>query len=116
MASKHLPNYLRAHRKRLALSQEALGYLIGNEGATKVCRCERFTSEPDFRMALACHIVFQVPIPEIFAGTYDEVVHEIAARAVELLKVLQNRKTSWRTEPQRKILTDLISLKKGSKK
>jgi hypothetical protein len=53
---KSLPNYLQSQRKRLALSQEEVGFLLGIGGMTKgekVCRDENFAREPSLQDALA---------------------------------------------------------------
>ena len=53
---KSLPNYLQSQRKRFALSQEEVGFLLGISGMTKgekVCRDENFAREPSLQDALA---------------------------------------------------------------
>lgn len=53
---KSLPNYLQPQRKRVSLSQEEAGFLLGTIGlhkAAKVCRDENFVREPSLKDALA---------------------------------------------------------------
>lgn len=84
MSSSHLPNYLRAERKRLSLSQDEVARLLGAESGAKVCRYERFVREPSLRTALACEALFQKPVRELFAGLYEAMERKVGAHAKAL--------------------------------
>ena len=86
MSSKRLSNYLRSNRKRLALSQDEVAFLLGVKSGTKVCRYERFNRQPTLETALAFEVIFQKPVSESFGGLYQKVEEEVAARAGELAK------------------------------
>ncbi len=91
MISSPLTNYLRTHRKRLALSQDEVAFLLGFRGGSKgskVCRDEQFTREPSLTTALAYEAIYQRPVRELFAGLYQKTEQEVAERA----KVLTYRK------------------------
>ena len=91
MSSPPLPNYLRANRKCLGLSQEEVAFLVGFLGESKgsgVSRDESFTRDPSLRSALAYALIYQKTIDEIFAGLRQEVEKEVATRA----KLLTYRK------------------------
>lgn len=86
-----LSNYLRPHRKRLALSQEEVAFLLGGTGenkGSKVSRDESFDREPGLRAALAYEAIYGKPVRELFAGLYDRMEQEVAKRA----KLLSYRK------------------------
>lgn len=89
---KSLPNYLQAQRKRLALSQEEVGFLVGliglNKG-TRVCRDETFAREPSLADALAYEVIYGRPVRELFAGLYQQAQQRVAERA----KFLSYRKS-----------------------
>jgi hypothetical protein len=53
MTSLKNSNYLRSNRKRLALSQDEVAFLLGALSGTKVCRYERFVRTPSLETALA---------------------------------------------------------------
>ena len=89
MSSPQLPNYLRANRKRLALSQDDVAFLLGTRSGAKVCRYERFVREPSLQTALAYEAIFKKPVRELFGGLYQKAEREIAERA----KILAERKT-----------------------
>jgi transcriptional regulator with XRE-family HTH domain len=93
--SSHLPNYLRAHRKRAALSQSEVAFLLGTHGGAKVCRYERFVREPSLESALAFEAIFHVPVREIFRGLYRKIEKGVATRA-KVLSYRTSRKTQNR--------------------
>src|SRR6266567_6652497 len=81
MTSPQLPNYLRANRKRLALSQDEVSFLLGAQSGAKVCRYERFVREPSLATALAYEAIFKRSVSELFGGLYQKVEREVAKRA-----------------------------------
>ena len=85
MASEHLPNYLLSHRKRSALSQTEVAFLLGVQGSAKVCRHERFDLDPGLQTALAYEAIYQRPISELFPGLVEKIQKEVLAR-VKLLE------------------------------
>jgi transcriptional regulator with XRE-family HTH domain len=111
MASSQLPNYLRAHRKRLGLSQDEVAYLLGAESGAKACRYERFSREPGFRTALACEAVFQRPIRELFAGLYEQIEREVAGRAKKLVLKTGQMKPGKQTARKRETLAKIAAAK-----
>jgi transcriptional regulator with XRE-family HTH domain len=84
-----LRNYLRSHRKRLALSQEDVAFLLGNKGGAKLSRYEHFTREPSLETALALEVVFQRSASELFGGRYQQIEQDVIARA----RLLSERQT-----------------------
>src|SRR5882724_2557980 len=96
MPSPQLPNYLRANRKRLALSQDDVAFLLGSQGGAKVCRYERFVREPSVETALAYEAIFKRSVSELFGGLYQRVEREVAERA----KILAERNSHGRPGAQ----------------
>ena len=79
---KSLPNYLQSQRKRLALSQEEVGFLLGLHGMNKgdkVCRDEHFAREPSLPDALAYEAIYGRPVRELFAGRYQAIQEAVVA-------------------------------------
>jgi len=79
-----LPNYLRSNRKRLALSQEEVAFLLGVKGmdrGVKVSRDENGVRVPSLETALAYEAIYGKPIRELFAGVYEKVEQDVAQRA-----------------------------------
>src|SRR5512134_3334033 len=81
MSVRKLPNYLRMYRKRAGFSQREAAFLLGCQRAAKMSRYERFSRQPNVETALACEIVFGVPVRELLAGTSQKVEETIYQRA-----------------------------------
>lgn len=86
MSLSSLPNYLRAERKRLALSQSDVASLLGVQSSAKVSRLELSVRMPDLETAFACEVIFQKPARELFGGIYERIEAEVASRAKSLAK------------------------------
>jgi len=104
-----LPNYLRSNRKRAALSQDEAAFLLGSHGGAKVCRYERFTCEPSLSTALAFEVMYQKPVRELFAGLYQRVERDVAARAKTLIYKTDRAKPNRRTARKRQLLASIIN-------
>lgn len=115
MSSSSLPNYLRTHRKRLALTQEEVAFLLGFRGMSrgaKVCRDERFAHEPNLRTAMAYEAIYKKPMRELFAGLYERVEREVAGRA-KTLGLRKDRGNKEQAARRRQVLGDLAAGQAG---
>jgi transcriptional regulator with XRE-family HTH domain len=113
MSSPHFPNYLRAYRKRLSLSQDEVAYLLGTNSGAKVSRYERFNREPNFHTALAYEVLFGRPGSELFGDRYRKIEREVAKRAAKLLRKLDKRKPNGQTARKRAALLTIAKLEKS---
>ena len=109
MASHRLPNYLRSNRKRLALSQDEVAFLLGAQGGGKVCRYERFARTPNLETALALEVIFQRPVSELLGGVYQKVETKVAKRAKVLAEVVSKRTVTKANVRKCKILTSIAN-------
>lgn len=110
MSSPQLPNYLRANRKRLALSQADVAFLLGTQSGAKVCRYERFVREPSLQTALAYEVIFKRSVSELFSGLYQKVERQIAKRARALADKARSEKSNLRNSRRRGVITDLAAI------
>ena len=101
MASQPLLNNLLTYRKRSALSQEEVAYLLGARGGAKVCRYERFLQEPGLQTVLAYEAIFDRPVSELFPVLFEEAQMEVRARAKKLEQKEFRGKTSRVTARKR---------------
>ena len=111
MSSLPLTNYLRSNRKRLALTQEEVAFLLGVKGqdrGVKVCRDERLAREPSLATALAYEVIYQRPVRELFAGVYDQIEREVAARA-SILRLRKDRTAGERAAYRRQVFANLAA-------
>lgn len=102
-----LPNYLKANRRRLALSQDEVAFLLGTQSGAKVCRYERFVREPSLRTALAYEVIFKRSVSELFGGLYQEVEREVAGRARILAAKEHRGKPTQQTKHKHEALNEL---------
>lgn len=109
MPSSRLPNYLRSNRKRLALSQDEVAFLLGTRSGAKVCRYERFIREPSLETALAYEAIFQKPVRDLFAGLYEKVEQEVADRAKALTYKTEQREVNRQSAHKREALAHMTA-------
>jgi len=100
-------NYLRAHRKRAALSEEELARLLGGVTASLVCRLEGGTREPTGKFMLGCEVVFGVAPRDMFPGRYGGVEESVMRRAARLSAALEG-KVDAVSASKRRLLEDMI--------
>ena len=91
MRSRKLENYLRTYRKRAALSQREVAFLLGCRSGSKVSRYEGFGRQPNLRTVLAYEALFGVPPRELFAGVYRQVERDTVRRSRALARKLSKR-------------------------
>ena len=110
MTSPLLTNHLRANRKRLALSQNEVAFLLGTEKGSKVCRYEQFIRTPNFETALAYEVICKRAMSELFPGLYQKAETKVAARAKALVEAMGSGKSGQRAARKREVLADLAAL------
>src|SRR3546814_8175736 len=81
MARRPLRNYLRTWRMRWALSQKQLAHLLGFQTCAHLSKYEHDQRLPSLRSALACELIFGVPVSTLFEGLHAEVEEEVMRRA-----------------------------------
>lgn len=106
MASPLLPNYLRANRKRLALSQGDVAFLLGKQIGAKISRYETFAQAPSLENALAFEIIYKLSAGELFGGLYGQLEKEIAERA-KVLAAKNDPRSGGQAAKRREALTKL---------
>lgn len=107
MTISPLPNYLRSNRKRMALSQEEVAFLLGMGNGQQVCRHERFVREPSLEVAFAYEAIYKRTTSELFSGMYQKIERMIAARAEILAAKMTQGKTNRRIIRKLQILSTL---------
>jgi transcriptional regulator with XRE-family HTH domain len=109
MASPKLPNYLRASRKRLGLSQEEVAYLLGVQSGAKLSRYEGFNREPSLETALALELIYGKPAHDLFGGLSHKIEHDVAKRAKALLRKYRKKTRTPATSHKIETLAAIIA-------
>lgn len=106
MFLRPLPNLLRATRRRLALFQDDVAFLLGKRDGRKVSEYELLAHLPNLETALAYEAIFKVPVSELFPGLYAEVENKILDRAASLLTQIEED-TGAKSVVRRKALENI---------
>jgi len=107
MATPRIPNYLRAHRKRLGLSQDDVAFLLGSATGAKMCRYESFNRVPTLQAALALEVVLGRPVSELFRGIFQTVEIEVRGRAKKRADALVS--AAPKAQPRTKVLREIAN-------
>lgn len=83
--------FVRAHRRRWGFTQRELGRLIGLTSRTAVSRIEMSKRKPTTKTVIACAIIFDLALDEIFPSLHEEVEHAVVHRATALREELGNQ-------------------------
>lgn len=105
-----LKNYLLSNRKRLALSQVDVAYLLGAKTGGRISRHERFQREPTLQTALAYEVIYKRAASELFSGLYRRIEQEIEARAKKLFLKIRCQKSNLRAVHRHKAIADIAGI------
>src|SRR5438552_454227 len=108
MPTSRLPNYLRAHRKRAALSQDEMAFLLGGKNGARISRYERCRQTPHLRTLISYELLFGTPVRELYGGIAKEVEHNLKRRAKLLIRRLKKSGIGYLTSRKIKILLAFI--------
>lgn len=84
MSHTYQNNYLRTHRRRLALSQHEVALLLGLRDKGTIHRHENAGQEPGLQSVVAYEIIYGQPIRDLFLGQYERQRKEIRHRLLRL--------------------------------
>lgn len=108
MKRKTIPPYLRALRRRSALSQEDVAFLLGAFTGTRVSRHETGVCAPPLEVALAYEVIFGAGIAEIYEDELLRIAEHVRKRARTLNESLAHRLSDPRREEKRAVLEQII--------
>lgn len=89
-----IKTYVRANRKRGALSQGELANLLGKVSKDTVRRLETGRQKPTLEMALALEVVFGIPPQKLFPVLYDRIEEGVMARAKRFHEKLEAKNSA----------------------
>lgn len=80
--------YLRTHRRKWALTQKELAFLLGRKSSTQVSRLEKGKRIPSMDIVLACEVLFGLTPRSFFPKLYADIEEIVLVRAAMLYKRL----------------------------
>jgi transcriptional regulator with XRE-family HTH domain len=99
-------NYVRAHRKRHALTEEELAFLLNQRSRTAISLIETGDRVPTLAGALALQVVFGLPPKEVFPELYEH-VEEAVMRRGEVLYEKLDGKSDARSQAKLSLLEEM---------
>jgi transcriptional regulator with XRE-family HTH domain len=109
MKTKKLPHYLGMYRKRSGLSQDELGYLLGSNDGSKICRYEKRHRFPSLDTSFAYGVVFGIGPGELFAGRYEHVETNVLERIQSMYTKFQAHPRTPLTKKKMAFLADALA-------
>ena len=82
--TKRLPRYLGSQRRRWALDQDEVAYLVGLKSGSNVSRIEHGKRHPTIKAAFGYEALFGVSASELFPALFDTVEDTLMRRAYKL--------------------------------
>lgn len=91
-------DYLRTHRRKWAITQKELAFILGHKSPTHISRLEQGKRIPSKDVVLACEVLFGIPPRKCFPKLYAEIEETVLARAATLYERLnqENSKAATR--------------------
>jgi len=107
-------NHLRRHRKRGALTQDEIAFLLGAQYGTQVSYHEHVRRPPTLQTAFAYQIIFGVPAHELFPGLFRDAEATVQTRAHLFSQKLQSLSDHPTTKFKLKVLERIASGEKAA--
>lgn len=85
--------------------------LVGLKSREPVSRAERFLGKPSLQFALACEVIFSMPVCKLFPGVVDDLTEDVMNEC-EILHDAISSKTGSDANEKRKLLKALLKLSK----
>ncbi|MGA8149115.1 MAG: helix-turn-helix transcriptional regulator [Gallionellaceae bacterium] len=86
--SSPVHSYLRTHRRKWALTQKELAFLLGQKSSAHVSRLEQGKRIPSSEVVLACEVLFGTTPRNFFPKLYVDIEKAVLARAATLYERL----------------------------
>jgi DNA-binding XRE family transcriptional regulator len=84
-----IKTYVRPLRRRWALTQRELAFLVGAKSGTVVSRIEGLKRPPSLPVTVACALVFGIALPDLFPHLHSQIHDDVLRRVSELYDELQ---------------------------
>ena len=108
MKKRIIAPYLRALRRRSALSQEDVAFLLGAFTGTRISRHETGACVPPLEVAIAYEVIFGIGIVEIYDDERARITAYVRKRARTLHESLAHRLKDRHRKEKRAALEGII--------
>ncbi|MGO8754728.1 MAG: helix-turn-helix transcriptional regulator [Gallionellaceae bacterium] len=101
-------SYLRTHRRKWALTQKELAFLLGQKSSAHVSRLEQGKRIPSSEVVLACEVLFGTTPRNFFPKLYVDIEKAVLARAATLCERL-DKETSKSAMRKKEFLSSILN-------
>lgn len=81
--------YLRRERRKWALTQKELAFLLEKTSSAHMSRLEHCKRPPSVRILIACEVLFGIPARKLFPKLYADIEESVLARAATIYETLE---------------------------
>lgn len=110
----HNRNYIKAYRRRWHLSQKELGFLLGRDSATKICRIERGQCEPEKHEVAKLELLFQTASSRLFPDLHKrhakQLLHRLSLFEQMLTEGPATRENMFKLSEIRKVRQEIARI------
>lgn len=99
--------YLSTHRKRHALNISDIAFLLGID-SYKLSRFEQGCLNPEFKLILGYHILFDLPLPTLIHQQYETLREHIETKCFQLIEKLEKVKPNYKTKAKREAIHGIL--------
>lgn len=99
--------YLRRERRKWALTQKELAFLLSKASSSHMSRLEQCARLPSTAILIASEVLFGLSPREIFPTLYGEIEEKVLARAATLYELLE-REASMAATKKKEFLAALL--------
>jgi len=103
-----LPRYVGSQRRRWALEQDELAYLVGLKSGSNVSRIEHGKRHPTIKAALGYEALFGVSASTLFPALFEAVEDALMRRAYKLHEKLSSD-DSKKAKVKRQLLQEALA-------
>lgn len=91
---RHHPNYLRTYRKQSHLQLSDIAFLADTSDSSALSRYEKGERCPSLPILLLYHLLFDVPIEQLFDLQLHELKKVLVTRITDLIDMIESLDTS----------------------
>ncbi len=108
LMSRRQPHCLQRYRKRNALTQAEIAFLLGCNTPAQVSQYERLRRQPSGETMLRCQAIFGEPVDKLFPVLSEQVEEETKKRARELRDRIGQGDTNASAKRKLEFLNDIM--------
>jgi|ERR1043165_1114094 transcriptional regulator with XRE-family HTH domain len=107
MSIKH--NFLRMYRRKSKLTQGDVAYILDHEDFSTISKWELGKRQPDLQTAFLFHLLYDIPIEELFARQVSSNIEPLSNRIKTRRDILKAHRPDGKGLKRIEYLTDALT-------